>query len=377
MFNLIKKRIINKSRLLNVFLITLIVLACTTNKVLAFGNDGKFIKLKNVPLGQFIYCSPTEVFFPGGDVSDKNNKSLMNVSAKVYNIQSQETRVLGVMPNIKRDIYKIIDIDNGRILLLGGHGRTKEKVAEIYDKNLNKFTIIGNSNFGHHRETNVFRLDENIFLLINGSYMEIFNSKTSEFTITGNKKIVTSKDDEGKKIKKDIYTLNDYYSLTKAVKLNDGRIYIVGWTEYYGGKLKAEIYDPITNKSIPAKAPEHGLKPIVTLNDGKVLFVSGYMGYIYDPKTDTIVKAPKLRQWRNDHQVILLSDGNVLVLGGEQLEEGVYRNSNLHIEKYNHLKNEYRLLNKRIKGNIETATMSENCLFIYDEYSEKAYLYKY
>ena len=111
--------------------------------------------------------------------------------------------------------------------------------------------------------------------------------------------------------------------------LNDGRVLIEGGSI---APTAAELYDPVAGTFTPTGSPSqpHGAFQSATLlNDGRVLVVGGLAapGFanastnagaeIYDPKTATFKPAGTMTVNRRAHTATLLTDGRVLVAGGE------------------------------------------------------------
>jgi hypothetical protein len=127
-----------------------------------------------------------------------------------------------------------------------------------------------------------------------------------------------------------------------AVRLDDGRVLIMGGTVPFTGKCEmaciapatasVEIYDPSTGKFSPngSLAEPRTDGEALLLNDGRV-FVSGGNGQygtylstieIYDPAqgTSVVVKSPAEVPF--DPTVALLADGRVLIAGGSSDQFG-------------------------------------------------------
>lgn len=118
-----------------------------------------------------------------------------------------------------------------------------------------------------------------------------------------------------------------------ASLLRDGRVLVAGgWSDNYGPKRKtAELYDPAT----ATWAPTGGLDSSPTdatatlLDDGRVLLAGGESSesnstgnggdrkaQLYDPSTGTWSGTGDMLSGRSLHTATLLSDGRVLVVGG-------------------------------------------------------------
>ena len=124
-----------------------------------------------------------------------------------------------------------------------------------------------------------------------------------------------------------------------AVRLDDGRVLIMGGTVPFTGTCamacippataSLEIYDPSTGKFSPNGSlaqPRTGGQALL-LNDGRVLVSGGTGEYgeslstieIYDPakRTSVVVKPPAdIQKLPTNATVVLLADGRVLIAGG-------------------------------------------------------------
>jgi len=116
--------------------------------------------------------------------------------------------------------------------------------------------------------------------------------------------------------------------------LNDGRVLVVGG--YNGTFLtSAQIYDPIANTwstNTTSLTTGRAYHTATLLNDGRVLIVGGttsganlpssYLAtaQIYDPVANTwSTNTPSLTTGRKNHTATLLSDGRVLIVGGNNV----------------------------------------------------------
>lgn len=111
-----------------------------------------------------------------------------------------------------------------------------------------------------------------------------------------------------------------------AIKLLDGRVLIFG--NQVNFSTTAEIFDPTTNSFTQTGSLNQGRgnTRAVLLNDGRVLIAGGlfhtttYIALatceIYDPVTGAFSTTGSLISPRKDHEMVLLADGRVMVLGG-------------------------------------------------------------
>lgn len=111
-----------------------------------------------------------------------------------------------------------------------------------------------------------------------------------------------------------------------AMRLQDGRILVMGGSGETGNLNSAEIYDPASDTWVQARRmlDNRGLHDAVVLDDGKVL-VTGGMGLsggalntveVYDPEVEDWYEAASLQFHRGSHESVRLRDGRILVAGG-------------------------------------------------------------
>jgi N-acetylneuraminic acid mutarotase len=123
----------------------------------------------------------------------------------------------------------------------------------------------------------------------------------------------------------------------------DGQVLVVGgyFAEARGGAIipvlpqVAERFDPATRRWSPAGSLKQGrtAHAAVELSDGRVMVVGGqsldeYMSVvtlssaeIFDPATNTWTELPPLARGRNGHTATTLANGQVLVVGGQAGDE--------------------------------------------------------
>jgi len=118
-----------------------------------------------------------------------------------------------------------------------------------------------------------------------------------------------------------------------AIELQDGRVLLIGYDRNSTSSV-AFLLDPaqMTSRSLPQpgfpNAPPFGVSPSMAgLPDGRVV-VSGGLADVYeptvlasamlfDPVTETFVPTGAMHDTRRWHSMVAMSDGRVLVVGGE------------------------------------------------------------
>jgi hypothetical protein len=111
----------------------------------------------------------------------------------------------------------------------------------------------------------------------------------------------------------------------QATDLKNGKVLVMGgvvdWTTLLSS---AELYDPVLKTWSPtasmATARARGFKA-TRLENGKV-FVTGQGAEVYDPDSNTWLRAPPMALERSAHTATLLETGKVLVVGGNDEKNG-------------------------------------------------------
>jgi hypothetical protein len=112
-----------------------------------------------------------------------------------------------------------------------------------------------------------------------------------------------------------------------ATLLKNGRVLIAGGDSARNTpQPTAELYDPAAETFTPSGSLNHGrmAHTATLLTDGRVLLVGGGSGNdtvlasaeIYDPDTGKFTPTVDANRIRYKHTAVLLQDGNVLILGG-------------------------------------------------------------
>jgi hypothetical protein len=183
--------------------------------------------------------------------------------------------------------------DDGRVLVLGGRAQ-----AQLFDPATGTFSKTGPP-AGDFEQGSAVLLDDGRALVIFGlsERAEIYDSATGEFQPTD---IAYPQGENG-----------------VAVKLADGRVLVLGYNRGPSG-----IFDPSddTFTAVPSGGLD-GASEAVLLEDGDVLIVDGQQAMTYDPVEGTLVKTADLITPRGGHTLTRLLDGRVLIAGGQELVE--------------------------------------------------------
>lgn len=308
-----------------------------------------------------------DVFVVGGD----NGVLKTLVTSEIYNSKSNSWKRAAPL-KISRSNHTAIKLLNGKVLVAGGSSDNSPNAdrtlasTEIYDPNLDIWTEASPMHYSRSRQSAVL-LPNGQVLVVGGHqehqivHAEIYDPQTDTWTINNiikpeapdTLKIVSLKNGNilflsanlgNKKSYAQIYDFkkNTFSNVTAgeprvrydAVLLEDGRVLVAGGKAEYEVTNSAEIFDPIQNKwsHVKPMINGHSFHTMTVLSDGKVLveggrtFVKDNTGLVsvqetvnsevYDPKSDTWEKVGSLRDKRAVHTASLLTNGDVLVVGG-------------------------------------------------------------
>lgn len=223
-------------------------------------------------------------YVPYTNIVFLNSKKISGNNDKIYIISGKKNISYDLVSNslislpsciITRVGSTAIPINDRKILILGGRSSSEKDSkyisrTEIYDTVTNKFSLgpvfpeFKGSIPELYRDINFVTLKNNNVLILDNNRATIYDSKKNEFHSAGN--LI-------KRQRRDF----------ECILLKNEKVLIVGGVDGYEdsskGILKTEIFDP---------------------------------------KTEKFILGPKLLYPRKNHQLTLLDNGNVLVIGGEE-----------------------------------------------------------
>ena len=196
---------------------------------------------------------------------------------------------------------------NGQVLATGGSGPIPDSPlnsAELFDPTSGSWTATG-SMVGFHAGHTATLLSDGTVLVAGGgggggtsTTAELYDTNTGTWSATG------AMVEGGGNL---------------ATLLLDGRVLVAGG----GVGTFAELYDPASGtwSATGSMVEVRGGATITVLLDGRVLVTGGQSfgvgtAELYDPTTETWTATASLSAGRIDHTAVLLPDGTVLVAGG-------------------------------------------------------------
>lgn len=255
-----------------------------------------------------------QVLITGGCAGQGCTK--IHSSAELYDPTTQSFKPLSPM-STARASHTAIALNNGRVLVAGGWtGTQATNSAEIYDPATDQWEIVDTMSDDRASHVSVLLQNSTVFIMGGGggrlgnlSSVEIFDPSSGSFLKVGGSKT------------------NHYL----ATLLANGRVLMTGG-QNKNGKIHntAEIYDPTTKafKKTGVMDTPRVKHAAVLMDDGHVLVMGdsdsrGYQGRysgteIFDPETDKFSKGPDMQYGRHKIQdaVVKLHSGHILIAGG-------------------------------------------------------------
>jgi prolyl-tRNA editing enzyme YbaK/EbsC (Cys-tRNA(Pro) deacylase) len=254
-------------------------------------------------------------------------------SADLYDPATGKFSATGSMTT-SRDFTTATLLADGRVLIAGGFDGSKNLAsAELYDPATGKFGPTGS--MAQARDSHTATLLLNGLVLIAGggdkldlASAEIYDPKTGKFSPTG--------------------SMSQARYLHTATLLQNGLVLIAGGDDDSGASLvtlaSAELYDPATGKFSPTGSMKsvREYHTATLLSDGRVLIAGGFVVHpgsgdatlasaeVYDPATGKFSATGSMKSVRRQYTAALLSDGRVLVAGGEDNSETALASAELY-----------------------------------------------
>lgn len=255
-----------------------------------------------------------------GGFREEGTREIPIASAEIFHPAAQIFTPTSTMSE-PRDGHTATLLPDGRVLIVGGWNLTgRSSTAELYDPQTSGFEYTGSLMAPRQGMTATLLKNGQVWIAGGDSARhtsqltaERYDPAAKTFTPTG--------------------ALNYGRTAHTATLLMDGRVLLVGGAAGNGEVLaSAEIYDPKTGQfTLTGEANLRRYKhTAVLLKDGNVLILGGSnekdwtgkydSAEIYDVKTGTFTKTSYMKQkrFKFPDAAVLLSDGNVLIGGGDR-----------------------------------------------------------
>ncbi|WP_437294623.1 kelch repeat-containing protein [Sorangium sp. So ce426] len=239
-------------------------------------------------------------------------------SAEIFDPDTRGWRAVEPMITA-RQLHTATLLSDGRVLVAGGYGADYTNIsnAEIFDPDTGTWSKTEPLRTARQSHTATLLRDGRVLVTggvgadySNLSSAEIFDPDAGTWSATE--------------------PMNDARQSHTATLLDDGQVLVAGgYGADYVNIAAAETYDPATDRWT-ARAPMGTARQNHTatrLQDGRVLIVAGIAGTygyegsataeVYDQTTDSWSPAETMYFQRSSHASTLLSDGRVLVTGGD------------------------------------------------------------
>lgn len=265
------------------------------------------------------------VLIAGGAGSGGNQLN----SAELYDPEMNTFTLLAAQMQDPRQGHTATLLDNGKVLITGGWYSYAPSgallSAALYDPATETFaSTSATMNYDRAWHSATLLLSGKVLISGGASYAaggsetdtaELYDPVTDTFTLTGSMKVIR----------------HDF----AAVLLANGKVLIAGGSNNSGALASAELYDPVNGTfSFTAAMNDRRANlqfssdSVALLPDGKVLVPGGSQFYpydeytqlasvdLYDPGTGVFLVANPMNEPRGMPSVTLLANGNVLVAGG-------------------------------------------------------------
>lgn len=224
-------------------------------------------------------------------------------------------------PANARDYHSATGLNDGKVLLAGGHNWTGELASsELYDPVTDAFSPAGTLSSTRRNHT-ATRLPNGKVLIAGGATSigappwtvflastELYDPATNTFGPAG--------------------AMISDRAFHTATLLRNGKVLIAGGMGTSGTTATAELYDPGTDRfsPIPPMGAARASPSATLLSNGKVLIAGGRAAAVlasaelYDPASNTFSPAGPMSAPRVEFPATLLPSGKVLITGGDRAE---------------------------------------------------------
>ena len=220
--------------------------------------------------------------------------------------------------NVGRWEHTATVLSSGDVLIVGGEDSDgKLSSTELFKVDTRQWIVLDDLSYPRARHIAVVLSDNRILVAGGGNKTaEVYDFQSNTWT--------------------DIGDISQNLNLTAASRLPDGKAIIVGGYGADGAQHQVEIYNPEFDVwNMGPKIPKPRVRASLTdLNKDSILLVGGNQythSWIFDTNTLTWAKAAKMLTARTGQAATQLSDGKVLVSGGENRKGEVESSSEVYV----------------------------------------------
>jgi hypothetical protein len=253
-----------------------------------------------------------------GGVDNSTGTPTTLASAELFTIpQASSTWIPTGGMSLGRDTLTATQLNNGKVLVIGGNNGIPYASAELYNPADGVFSPTGSMHAA--------RLGQTATLLKNGQVL-VTGGISSNFTYPTAAELYDPATGTFSQTVGNMITGRAYHT---ATLLYNGQVLIAGGQSPSGDQSSAEIYDPASGTFFPTWSMQvaRDSATATLLNNGKVLITGGgfsgggSFGMLseaetYDPSSGKFTVTGSMAAPRVGHSATLLSDGRVLVIGG-------------------------------------------------------------
>ncbi len=269
-------------------------------------------------------CLSGEEVIVGGGMTGPNS---FDNHIERYNVAEDTWTTVGTLRNSRAN-FAMEYLGDNKVIFTGGRsadsfGFSKYlSKSEIYDTSTKETKAPGLLNQARFQHVAVLLDDDSIFAAGGKYYKDGKPDTLDSIEICprvldeGEWKILSSK-------------LGSYVYSASAIRLNNGKILVIGGRDNLGGKQDCYIYDPVSGEVSATGSLKFGASScsVAMMNDGKVICAGGTDDHnamattqIYDPATGQWSEAENMKQARIGANIATLNDGKIIVVGGMNSE---------------------------------------------------------
>lgn len=277
-----------------------------------------------------------KILVVGGTGFNKEGKPIAIKTAEILDSVTRQWRYTASMNVPREGGHKLIKLDNGKVLLVGGFSTGfSTRSCEIFDPVTESWSFTDSTVFIHKYGVTLTRLPDGRLLLAGGDNApdkcEIYDQATGKWKATG--------------------SLNTKRWGHSAVLLNDGKVLVAGGQNMAvkgEATSSCEVFDPATEtwSYVDSMIYKRFSPAMVILPNGTV-FVSGGWDWIHEfgsmqqteswnPNENKWIERGLMQSLRARHFMTIRNNGNIFIAGSDLLNHnGTQNNPDIYVDKIN------------------------------------------